>query len=49
MGALKARREWSEVYQALNENNFSPRILYTANYHLKSKEESVFHDKQTLK
>jgi hypothetical protein len=27
---LKARREWSEVFQALNENNFSPRILYPA-------------------
>jgi hypothetical protein len=28
MGTLKARRAWSEVFQALNENNFSPRILY---------------------
>jgi hypothetical protein len=25
---IKARRAWSEVLQALNENNFSPRILY---------------------
>jgi hypothetical protein len=25
---LKARREWSEVFQTLNENNFNPRILY---------------------
>jgi hypothetical protein len=25
---LKARRTWSEVFQALNENNFNPRILY---------------------
>jgi hypothetical protein len=27
---LKARRAWGEVYQALNENNFNPRILYPA-------------------
>jgi tRNA A37 threonylcarbamoyladenosine dehydratase len=26
---LKARRAWSEVFQALNENNFNPRILYS--------------------
>jgi hypothetical protein len=25
---LKARRAWTEVFQALNENNFHPRILY---------------------
>jgi hypothetical protein len=25
---LKARRAWGEVFQALNENNFNPRILY---------------------
>jgi hypothetical protein len=24
---LKARRAWSEILQALNENNFNPRIL----------------------
>jgi hypothetical protein len=27
---LKARRAWSEVFQALNENNFNPRVLYPA-------------------
>jgi hypothetical protein len=27
---LKARRAWSEVFQALNENNFSLRIFYPA-------------------
>jgi hypothetical protein len=27
---LKAIRAWSVVYQALNENNFSPRTLYPA-------------------
>jgi hypothetical protein len=29
---LTARRAWSEVFWALNESNFNPRILY---YHLK--------------
>jgi hypothetical protein len=27
---LKARKVWSEVFWTLNENNFSPRILYPA-------------------
>jgi hypothetical protein len=27
---LKARRAWGEVFWALNENNFNPRILYSA-------------------
>jgi hypothetical protein len=27
METLKARRAWNKVSQALNENNFSPRIL----------------------
>jgi predicted patatin/cPLA2 family phospholipase len=27
MEILKARRAWSEVFQALNENNFNMRIL----------------------
>jgi hypothetical protein len=27
---LKARRVWGEVFQALNENNFNPGILYPA-------------------
>jgi hypothetical protein len=25
---LKARRTWSVVFWALNENNFTPKILY---------------------
>jgi hypothetical protein len=25
---LKARKAWSEVFWALKENNFNPRILY---------------------
>jgi hypothetical protein len=30
METLKERKAWSEVFQALNENNFNPRILYPA-------------------
>jgi hypothetical protein len=30
MENLTARRAWSKVFQALNENNFNPRILYLA-------------------
>jgi hypothetical protein len=33
METLKARKSWSEVFWALNENNFNPRILYPAKYH----------------
>jgi hypothetical protein len=29
----------SEVFQAMNENNFSPQILYPANYHSKLMEQ----------
>jgi hypothetical protein len=35
MESIKARRKWSEVFWALNENNVSPRILHQQNYHLK--------------
>jgi hypothetical protein len=31
MQTLKARRARSELFWALNENNFNPRILYPAN------------------
>jgi hypothetical protein len=30
METLKARKAWSEVFWALNENNCNPRILYPA-------------------
>jgi pyruvate/oxaloacetate carboxyltransferase len=47
---LKARRAWSEVFQALNENNFNPSILYTAKLSFKIDGAiKVFHDKQKLK
>jgi hypothetical protein len=47
---LKARREWSEVLWILNENNFSPSILYPAKLSLKIDGAiKIFHDKQKLK
>jgi hypothetical protein len=49
-GTLKARRAWSEVFQALKENNFSPRILFSAMLSFKIEREiKIFHDKQKLK
>jgi hypothetical protein len=50
METLKARREWSEVFWALNENNFSPRILYPEKLSFKiDGTKKIFHDKQKLK
>jgi hypothetical protein len=47
---LKARRAWSEVFQALNENKFSPGIFYTAKLSFKIDGAiKIFHDKQKLK
>jgi hypothetical protein len=47
---LKARRECGEVFQALNENNFNPRILYPAKLSfIIDGAIKVFHDKQKLK
>jgi hypothetical protein len=47
---LKTRRAWSELFQALNENNFNPRILYPAKLSFKiDRTIKVFHDKQKLK
>jgi hypothetical protein len=47
---LKARRAWGEIFQALNENNFNPRILYPAILSFKRDGTiKVFHDKQKLK
>jgi hypothetical protein len=36
---LKARKAWSEVFQAKNENNFSPSILYPEKQSLKLMEQ----------
>jgi hypothetical protein len=50
MEILKARRAWSEVFWALNENNFNPRILYPAKLSFKiSGEIKIFHNKQKVK
>jgi hypothetical protein len=47
---LKERRAWGEVFQALNENNFNPRILYLSKLSFKIDGAiKVFHDKQKLK
>jgi hypothetical protein len=47
---LKARRPWGEIFWAVNENNFNPRILYPAKLLLKIDGAiKVFHDKQTIK
>jgi hypothetical protein len=47
---LKARIAWSEVFRALNENNFNPRILYPAKLSFKIDGAiKVFHDKQKVK
>jgi hypothetical protein len=47
---LKARRAWGEISQALNENNFNPRILYPAKLPFKIDGTiKVFYNKQKLK
>jgi hypothetical protein len=43
---LKARRAWSEVFQALNKNNFNPRIHYPAKQSFKiDRAINIFQDK----
>jgi hypothetical protein len=50
MEILKARRAWSEVFWALNENNHSPRILYLGKLSIKiNGAVKIFHNKQKLK
>jgi hypothetical protein len=50
METLKARRAWSEIFWALNENNLNPRILYPAKRSFKVDGAiKVFHDKHKLK
>jgi hypothetical protein len=47
---LKERRAWSEVFQALNENYFNPKILYPAKLPFKiDRAMKIFYDKQKLK
>jgi hypothetical protein len=50
METLKARRAWSEVFQALNENNFNLRILSPAKLSFKiDRAIKIFHDEQKQK
>jgi hypothetical protein len=47
---LKARRAGNELFQALNENNFNPRILYPAKLSFKiGGPIKIFYDKHKLK
>jgi hypothetical protein len=49
METLKARRSWSEVFWALNEKNFNPKILYQAKLSFRIDGAiKVFYDKQKL-
>jgi phage gpG-like protein len=50
METLKVRRAWSEVFWALNDNNFNPRIFYPPKLSFKINGAiKVFHGKQKLK
>jgi hypothetical protein len=43
-------KAWDEIFQALNENSFNPRILYPAKLSFKIDGAiKVFHDKQKIK
>jgi hypothetical protein len=45
METFKARRAWSQVFWALNENNFNPSILYPEQLSFKIDGAiKVFHD-----
>jgi hypothetical protein len=47
---LKAGRVWCEVFQALNENNFYPKILYREKLSFKTDGAiKIFHSKQKIK
>jgi hypothetical protein len=49
METLKARRAWSEVFLAKNENNFNPRTLYPEKLSFQiDGAVKVFHYKQKL-
>jgi hypothetical protein len=46
---LRVRRSWSEVFQALNENNFNSRILYPAKLSFKiERERKIFLNQRKL-
>ena len=46
----QARKDWHDIFRALNEKNMQPRILYPARLSLKNKGDiKSFQDKQKLK
>jgi hypothetical protein len=46
---LKARRAWGEIFRALKENNFNPRIFYPVKLSFKRNGViKVFHDKHVV-
>ena len=46
---LAGRKNWNDIFRALNEKNMQPRILYPARLSLKIGEIKSFRDKQKLK
>jgi hypothetical protein len=43
---LKSKKAWNEIFQALNENNFNPWILYPAKLSFKiDRAIKIFHNK----
>ena len=46
----QARKDWHDIFRALNKKNMQPRILYPARLSLKIEGEiKIFWDKQKLK
>jgi hypothetical protein len=47
---LKTRGAWTDVFQALKQNNCKPRLVYSEKLFFKIKgEKNTFHDKHELK
>jgi hypothetical protein len=47
---LNARRSWKDIFQALEENNCQPRLLYTAKLFFPvERKRKTFHNKQNVK
>jgi hypothetical protein len=50
METFRARRAWSEVFLAVNENNFNPRMFHPAKLSFKIDGAiKILHNKQKLK
>ena len=49
-GTWQARKNWHDIFRALNEKNMQPRILYLARLSLKIEgDRKSFQDKEKLK